>query len=128
MNKLRNKSITIALPFLVFLLVLLRDEYISLLRLFPLCPFYKAYHLYCPACGNTRSTIALLNGDLLLSLRYNIIPFLFALFATGAYLEYAFRSFGRKVIILPRKGSFYIVGLIFFLLYLIIRNFIPFPD
>lgn len=128
MNNIRNKIITIALPLFTFLLFLFRDEFIGLLRILPICPFYKAYHLYCPACGNTRSTIALLQGNLLLSLRYNVIPFLLVLFAGGAYLEYASSSFGHKLKILPRKCNFYIAGLIFLILYIILRNFIPFPD
>ena len=128
MNNRRNRIITIALPIIAFLLFLFRNEFISFLCLFPACPFYKAYHLYCPACGNTRSTIALLQGNLLLSLRYNITPFLLILFAGGVYLEYAFSSFWHKLKVLPRKKSFYIAGLILLILYIIFRNFIPFPD
>ncbi len=39
----------------------------------PPCTFYEATHLYCPGCGNTRALRALVHGDILLSLRCNIL-------------------------------------------------------
>ena len=39
----------------------------------PRCPTYTYLSLYCPGCGNTRAAHALLHGDLLLSLRNNLL-------------------------------------------------------
>ena len=37
------------------------------------CPFYYFFKIPCPGCGLTRSMIELLKGNLLQSLRYNIL-------------------------------------------------------
>ncbi|MDD3155447.1 MAG: DUF2752 domain-containing protein [Victivallaceae bacterium] len=42
-------------------------------RFLPPCLFLEATHLYCPGCGNTRALHALLHGELLASLRCNIL-------------------------------------------------------
>ena len=38
-----------------------------------ICLIYNLFHIPCPACGLTRAYFALLNGDALLSLKYNIL-------------------------------------------------------
>ena len=38
-----------------------------------ICLIYNLFHIPCPACGLTRAYFALLNGDVLLSLKYNIL-------------------------------------------------------
>ncbi|MES2828653.1 MAG: DUF2752 domain-containing protein [Bacteroidota bacterium] len=56
---------------------------------FPECPFHKYLGLDCPGCGSQRAIHALLHGDLLLALDYNLllvlcIPFLlFHLYLKG---------------------------------------------
>jgi len=44
----------------------------------PVCRFYEQLHIYCPGCGCTRAFAALLQGDILRSLRYNAGVFYFA--------------------------------------------------
>ena len=38
-----------------------------------ICLIYNLFHIPCPACRLTRAYFALLNGDVLLSLKYNIL-------------------------------------------------------
>jgi hypothetical protein len=52
------------------------------------CLCVRLFHLYCPACGGTRATLALLRGELLHSLAYN--PAIFVGAAVGLYLEVAY--------------------------------------
>ncbi|WP_372720333.1 DUF2752 domain-containing protein [Novipirellula sp.] len=40
---------------------------------FPKCQFYQATGIHCPGCGATRAVLALLHGDVLLSLRNNAL-------------------------------------------------------
>jgi hypothetical protein len=41
----------------------------------PRCPFFAVTGLPCPTCGATRSAIAFLHGDFLLTLRWNPLAF-----------------------------------------------------
>ncbi len=49
------------------------------------CPCVRLFHFYCPACGGTRATMALAEGRLLDSLRYN--PSILVGVAATLYLE-----------------------------------------
>jgi hypothetical protein len=126
MKKTRVKIITILIPVSLFMFYLLKDSLFSLLSLLPPCFLYSHFHLYCPACGNTRSLSALLQGDLLKALRYNVVPILVLLIAFAGYIELATYSFGIHRRLLPRRLSVYIVLIILVFLYLLLRNFVPF--
>jgi predicted membrane protein len=41
--------------------------------LFPQCPFYFVTGFHCPGCGSQRALSALLHGDILQSLNYNLL-------------------------------------------------------
>lgn len=118
--------VTILIPMIILLLFLSKKYLLKIAFLLPSCIFYSTFHLYCPACGNTRSVAALLYGDILSSLRYNIIPILLSLLLLLVYIEFATYSFGKHKRILPRSLRFYLVGIGLIVLYLIIRNFIPY--
>lgn len=120
------KAITILLPITAIILFILRHEIIALSAYFPKCVFYSLFNLYCPSCGNTRSVIALLNGNILTSLRYNIGIIIFLLIALLAYIELATLSFGKHIKLLPRKLSFYMCLIALMVIYWIVRNFIPY--
>jgi hypothetical protein len=126
MKKTRVKIITILIPVSLFMFYLLKDSLFSLLSLLPPCFLYSHFHLYCPACGNTRSLSALLQGDLLKALSYNVVPILVLLIAFAGYIELATYSFGTHRRLLPRRLSVYIILIILVFLYLLLRNFVPF--
>lgn len=121
-NKLL-KLITILIPLLILSLMVLKDYILALLPFIPPCSIYQAYDIYCPACGNTRSFTALLHGDILTSLRYNIVPVILFLLALAGYLELAAYSFGKRLRLLPRKLTFYLILIALLILYWILRNF-----
>lgn len=52
------------------------------------CLAVRLFRFYCPACGGTRATLALLRGELLPSLSYN--PAIFVGAVVGLYLEIAY--------------------------------------
>ena len=47
---------------------------------FPTCPLHTATGLNCPGCGMTRGFHALLHGDILAALQFNLLLPIFALF------------------------------------------------
>jgi hypothetical protein len=126
MNEKKHfKIITILIPIIGAIIYAFKKQLVHFMFSLPPCPFYTIYNLYCPACGNTRSVNALLQGDILLSLHYNIIPILLILTLMLGYIELAFYSFGKKKKILPRSKNFYLITGSILLIYLILRNFIP---
>lgn len=127
MNNKRNlKIITVLIPIVIIVLFILQNYIFAMIDQLPTCIFYSFFHLYCPACGNTRSFHALLHGNLITSLRYNIVPLLLVVLSFLCYIELATYSFGKYKRLLPRKLSFYMIGFALLLLYLVVRNFIPF--
>lgn len=125
-HKTSLQILVASLPFLFTVIFIFKDYIIKLMYLFPACPFFKTFDLYCPGCGNTRSVFSILNGDILSSLRYNITPLLLMFFAIMAYIEFILNSFGRRIHILPRNTRFYLITAIILALYSIVRNFFPY--
>ncbi len=126
MRKKNFRAVTILIPIFITLIVLLQDHILAVIPFIPACSVYMAYDIYCPACGNTRSITALLQGDLITSLRYNIVPLLLAIVMLVGYIELASYSFGRHIRLLPRKLSFYLILITILIMYWIVRNFFPF--
>ena len=91
----------------------------------PQCRFHQFTGFLCPACGNTRAVLALLQGHPLRSIGYN--PMIFTLFAalTCLYAELVCTAVGKPRRILPRSNAllFLTVGIV--LGYDIVRNFFP---
>lgn len=125
-QKNHAKLATVVIPIVILTIFLYRDTVLSLLPFIPACSIYQAFDVYCPACGNTRSVTALLQGDLLTSLRYNIVPALLTLLLLLGYLELVAFSFSKPVRLLPRKLSFYLILIVLLILYFILRNFSSF--
>ncbi len=121
----RNKIIAFTLPMAGILILLLREPIFSIIPYIPSCFLYQKLHLYCPACGNTRSISALLQGDVLTSIQYNITPVLILLLAVLAYTEFVATSFFKPIRLLPRKLWFYLILIALLLIYYIARNLSP---
>jgi|SRR5215204_4828568 len=75
---------------------------------FPVCPLYSMTGLACPGCGMTRGLHALLHGDVLTALDYNLllpaILFFFGYLFVSLFLTFArgralsFKLFNQKVL------------------------------
>jgi hypothetical protein len=68
----------------------------------------------------------LMNGDILGSLRYNITVLFLFLLLTLFYFESVISLFGKKIKLVPRGNWFIYGSFIIFLIYFIVRNFIPY--
>ncbi len=119
------RCLALLIPLGLMLLYLCKDIILGWMQLLPPCYLYSHFGLYCPACGNTRSVAALLEGDLSLAIQFNIVPIILLLIALTAYAELVAYSFGKKLRLLPRQLGFYILLIAIVLVYLIMRNFIP---
>jgi hypothetical protein len=121
------KLLTIAIPLVILFFVLIKETVIRIaLKILPDCIIYTNFDIYCPSCGNTRSVTALMRGDILSSLRYNIVPGILVFLLLLAYVELAANSFGKQLRLVPRSLPFYLILILLLILYFIIRNFIPY--
>lgn len=118
------RPVLIFIPLIGLLLMLsVRDEIIAWANTFPKCPFYTMLHIYCPACGNTRSVLALMQGDIVSSLRLNITPVVVGSLAAAGYVELCTYAFGKHKKILPRSNIFLFSVVVVMILYYVLRNF-----
>ncbi len=121
-----SKLFAILIPILMLIIIIFQNQILASLEVLPPCVFYTAFHTYCPSCGNTRSVTALLQGDVLTSLRFNLVPIYGSILLFLGYIELIGQAFGRRIILLPRKLSFYLLTIFLFVVYFIVRNFIPY--
>lgn len=73
----------------------------------------------------TRSVIALVNGDILLSLRQNALLIVFILIAVIFYIEYALNAFGVNLKLPFHKMRYVYIFLALLAIYSVLRNIIP---
>lgn len=120
-----QKVLVCVLPFAVLFLLALTALFLTAHITFPECGFHRIFGLYCPGCGNTRAVIALLKGDILLSLRENISIVLALISVILLYSEVIFKVFGKNLRS-PIRNYYFLYGILIFLaFYFVARNFIP---
>ena len=121
---LRTKRVLyVALPLLtIAVLCATHPLFIWLSHHMPPCFFCRITNLYCPGCGNSRSVRALLNGQLWLSLRYNITPILSIVIGALGYAEWGFSLFSCPKRLLPRKPVAIVLFGLLLCAYFVARN------
>lgn len=89
------------------------------------CPLYAFTGIFCPGCGGTRATIALLHGDILLSLRCNPSVVCIAIFLLLFYAEQVCKVLGKPKRLFPRSLGFWLGAVAVLLIWSVLRNFFP---
>lgn len=125
MERKKEKVAAIILPllFVIGFIVLKTniDFFLSLLPKF--CGFYLLTGKQCFACGNTRSVLSILRGDIISAIKFNPAMPILLLLTILLYVEFFIYSFfGKKVKIIPRKAPFWIIFSVVLFLYYILRN------
>lgn len=82
--------------FLIINLIVFIIIVLSGLLNFRICLIYNIFKIPCPGCGMTRALFALLNGNILESLRYNflfaIVLLFYIIFIIWNFLDYKFKK------------------------------------
>lgn len=118
-------AIAAVVPCLALTVFALRDLVVGASKHLPPCAFHRLTGYWCSGCGNTRSTLALLHGHIWTAVRNNAtIPFL-ALVLCLLYAENFAAVFGKDIKLLPRKTWIWMIVIALFIIYYIVRNFIP---
>ena len=118
--------LVIILPFVSIAALWLLAHFGLKYVMLPECNFYKWTGLYCPGCGDTRAVIALMNGDILLSLRQNALIIVLLLILIVLYIELLLKVVFEKRFKSPVLNlKFLWIFLVLFAVYSVVRNFIP---
>jgi hypothetical protein len=125
MNMKLKRFLVIFTPVLLVPLLYFLGVFISQHYTFPPCITYSLFHINCPGCGMTRSVIALLNGDILLSIRQNVFVIMLIIIALMIYIEYVLKVFGVKFKFPIHNKYFLYGGLIFLIVFSVLRNLVP---
>ena len=124
--KTYQKVLVILLPFVSIAALWLLARFVLKYVMLPECQLYKWTGLYCPGCGDTRAVIALMNGDVLLSLRQNALIIALLLLGIAMYAELLLKVVFEKQFKSPVFNlKFLVIFLSLFSAYAVVRNFVP---
>ena len=121
-----ERILVVLLPIISAILLYFVAVFVAKNITLPQCLTYKYFEIYCPGCGMTRSVIALLHGDILLSLRDNALIIFGILLLFALYLELVFKVFGKRLRFPIHSNKFIIGTLILMGVYSVLRNFVSF--
>lgn len=123
---LKKRIIVCVAPLLVLLVLFVAACFALNYIKMPACVLNYFTGLYCPACGNTRAVIALMHGDILLSIRENPVIIIGLIYLILLYTEVVARAFGKISYRSPVRHftvMYIVLGLL--AIFWIVRNFIP---
>jgi len=94
----------------------------------PACIIYKETGLYCPACGGTRSVLALLHGDIREALWFHpVVPYTCVIYGSYLLTETFFRlTKSRSVIPIKFWKGCILLGLFLLVVHILLRNVLKF--
>lgn len=119
------KILIIISPVILFVLAYFGAKFFDAHDSHSTCITLTVFGFYCPACGMTRSVIALMNGDILLSIRQNAMVLVFAFLYAVFYIWYILRLFNVKFYLFLQNEWFWYILITVWFIYGISRNFIP---
>ena len=124
-HKLWQKVAVIICPFILAVFLYFIADFILAHFTLPECLTYKIFGIYCPGCGMTRSVVALLQGDILLSLRQNAFIIAGILILILLYLRFVLIVFDKSIRRIKCTDKVIYILLTVAAVYSILRNFIP---
>ena len=76
------------------------------------CPIKNSFGFDCPGCGTQRAIIALLRGDILLSLKMNasVIPLILTLVFTSTHLIFGYKNGAKYIVFLFSSTVFIMIA------------------
>ena len=97
-------------------------------EIFPKCPFYSIFGLYCPGCGSQRAVYQMLHGHLIEGLKHNFLIGLLALvLGYEIFILLMNKVFNKKIYNLLHNSKVTLGILILVILFWILRNINIFP-
>lgn len=123
--KIYQKALICIMPFVCVAVLYFSAQFVIHNIQLPGCITYTAFGIHCPGCGMTRSVIALVNGDILLSLRQNAFIIVGIIISVLFYIEFAVRAFGVDFRLPFHKTKYLYILLIIMGIYAVLRNIIP---
>ncbi len=114
------------LPFIAIPIIFLLAKFVANHKdyLSP-CLTYTLLGINCPGCGATRASIALLNGDIITSLRQNCMVIIGILVCVWLYIEFIFKVYEKPLSFTIVKQKYIWIFVAFLLVYTILRNVFP---